>query len=56
MTDNLSLAQAIAWDLAKTLMVSITLFRCAAGYGVVPTAEFDGLPDMIVTEFDPFDP
>jgi hypothetical protein len=55
MTDNLALAQAIAWNLAQTLMVSITLFRCTGGYSVVPTAEFDGTADTIVTEFDPFE-
>ena len=55
MTDNLPLAQAIAWNLALTLMVSVTLFRTEAGYSVLPTSEFDGTADMILTEFDPFE-
>ena len=55
MTDNLALAQQIAWDLARTLMVSITLFPCAGGYGVLPSAEFDGAAELVITEFDPFD-
>lgn len=55
MTDNLALAQSIAWNLALTLMVSVTLFRTDGGYGVLPTAEFDGAADTILTEYDPFD-
>lgn len=54
MTDNLVLAQQIAWDLARTLLVSVTLFRCAERFSVIPTAEFDA--DQIITEYDPFDP
>lgn len=56
MTDNLVLAQQIAWDLARTLLVSVTLFRCAERFSVIPTAEFDGDADQIITEYDPFDP
>jgi hypothetical protein len=55
MTDNLALAQQIAWDLARTLLVPVTLFRCAGRFSVIPTAEFDGEPDQILTEYDPFD-
>ena len=55
MIDNLSRAQSIAWSLACTLLVSTTLFRSDAGYGVMPTAEFDGSVDMIVSQYDPFD-
>lgn len=54
MTDKLSLAQRYAWDLAKTLMTSVTLFRWECGYGVMPTAEFDGPAESIITEYDPF--
>lgn len=51
---NLKLAQANAWSLAKTLMVCVVLFQTADGYGVMPTAEFDGDPAAIVHEYDPF--
>jgi hypothetical protein len=54
MSDNLNLAQQFAWDLATTLMACITLFKGEGGYGVVPSAEFDGDPDTIVREYDPF--
>lgn len=56
MTDNLSLAQSIAWNLASTLLVSVTLFRAGTGYSVVPSAEFDGAAEAILTEYDPFEP
>ena len=31
-----------AWNLARTLMVCVTLFRAGAAYGVMPSAEYDG--------------
>ena len=55
MADNLELAGAVALDLATTLMVCVTLFRGDLGYGVVLSDEFDGDPDTIVHEFDPYD-
>lgn len=55
MTDNLPLAQRAAWDLAKTLLVPITLFRGPGGYGVLPSDEFDGPAEAVLTEYDPFD-
>ncbi len=55
MSDNLSLAQQLAWNLATTLMVCVTLFRAGNGlFSVCPSVEFDGDPDAIVTEYDPF--
>ena len=51
---DLNLAQELAWSLAATLMACITLFKADCGYGVVPSAEFDGDPDTVVREFDPF--
>lgn len=53
---SLDLAQRRAWDLAKTLMVCVTLFHAGTGYAVVPTDEFDGEADSIVCEYDPFNP
>ncbi len=51
---SLSLAQKNAWSLARTLMVCITLFKVDSGYGVVPSAEFDGDPPGVVHEYDPW--
>jgi hypothetical protein len=50
----LSLAQRNAWSLARTLMVCITLFKAGSGYGVVPSAEFDGDPATVLHEYDPW--
>jgi hypothetical protein len=35
-------------------MVSVTLFKADIGFGVLPTSEFDGDPDSVIYEFDPF--
>ena len=51
---NLRLAQHRAWSLAKTLMVCVTLFKTDGGYGVMPPDEFDGDPDWIIHEDDPY--
>ncbi|MEH3099692.1 hypothetical protein [Sphingomonas adhaesiva] len=51
---SLSLAQARAWNLAKTLMVEMVLFRADEGFGVMPETEFDGDPASIVHEYDPY--
>lgn len=51
---SLSLAQARAWNLAKTLMVTMVLFRADEGFGVMPETEFDGDPASIVHEYDPY--
>ena len=52
---SLSLAQRSAWSLAKTLMVCVTLFKGEAGYGVMPSSEFDGDSTQIVHEYDPWE-
>ena len=52
---SLSLAQRSAWSLAKTLMVCVTLFKDDAGYGVMPSSEFDGDSALIVHEYDPWE-
>ncbi|MBW0150806.1 MULTISPECIES: hypothetical protein [Caulobacteraceae] len=51
---SLSLAQRSAWSLAKTLMVCVTLFKAGSGFGVMPSSEFDGEPESIVHEYDPW--
>lgn len=51
---SLSTAQALAWNLATTLMVCITLFKAGDGsFSVVPEAEFDGDPETVVHVYDP---
>jgi hypothetical protein len=54
MSQNLNLAQQFAWSLASSLMACITLFRADGGYAVIPSDEFDGDPDTIVREYDPW--
>ncbi|MDV4159430.1 hypothetical protein ACU8NH_30620 (plasmid) [Rhizobium leguminosarum] len=49
---DLSLAQNHAFDLARTLMV--TLFEIDGEIGVMPSAEYDGDEDAILNEYDPF--
>jgi hypothetical protein len=51
---SLQTAQSFAWNLASSLMVCVILFRTEGGYGVLPTAEYDGDAASIVTEYDPF--
>jgi hypothetical protein len=51
----LKLAQSSAWNLARTLMACIIVFRTGDGhFGVVESREYDGHPDNIVREYDPF--
>jgi hypothetical protein len=43
MSQALSTAHALAWNLATTLMVCITVFQAGTGeFGVLPSAEYDG--------------
>lgn len=51
---SLFIAQRHAWSLARTLMVSITLFQAGDEYSAVPSADYDGDIDLIVREYDPF--
>jgi hypothetical protein len=51
---SLATAQNLAWSLATTLMVCITLFRTELGYGVLPSAEYDGDPEGVLHVYDPF--
>ena len=50
----LKTAQSLAWNLARTLMTVIVLIRTDTGYAVMPWEEFDGNPDRVVQEYDPF--
>ena len=51
---SLFTAQKFAWSLATSLKVCITLFKTTNGYGVLPSAEFDGDVETVVREYDPF--
>jgi hypothetical protein len=35
-------------------MVCIVLFQVEGGYGVMPSAEFDGDVESVICEYDPF--
>lgn len=54
MSHDLSLAQRHAFDLARTLMVPVTLFQSGGEYGVLPSDEIDAGDDLdIIHEYNP---
>ncbi|RWK47572.1 hypothetical protein [Mesorhizobium sp.] len=55
MSQDLSLAQSHAFQLARTLMVPVTLFRSGEEFGVVPSAELDDDEVETLAEYDPFE-
>ena len=54
MSHDLSLAQQHAWNLARTLMTPIVLFRSDDEYGVLPADDIDGADLVILYEYDPY--
>lgn len=54
MSQDLSLAQSHAFELARTLMVPVTLFRSGDELGVLPSAELDDDEVETLAEYDPF--
>lgn len=56
MSHNLSLAQSHAFDLARTLMIPVTLFQVDGEYGVMPSEDLDDAEVEIVCEYDPWCP
>jgi hypothetical protein len=56
MSQNLTLAQDHALDLARTLMVPVVLFQADDAFGVMVSSEYDGEEDAIVHEYDPWSP
>ena len=50
----LTTAQSLAWNLAKTLMTITVLIQTDRGYVAMPSDEFDGDPDQILCEYDPW--
>ena len=55
MSNNLTLTQEFAWSLATSSMACVTLFRSEGGYGAMLTSEFDGEPDSVLHEYDPYE-
>ncbi|RWO26665.1 hypothetical protein [Mesorhizobium sp.] len=55
MSQDLSLAQSHAFQLARTLMVPVTLFRSGDEFGVLPSAELDDDEVETLAEYDPFE-
>lgn len=53
MSHDLSLAQSNAFELARTLMVPVTLFQVDGAYGVLPSDELDDAEVVLVHEYDP---
>jgi hypothetical protein len=54
MSHDLSLAQSHAFQLARTLMVPVTLFQVDGEFGVMPSDELDDADVVVVHEYDPF--
>ncbi|HEV2575453.1 MAG TPA: hypothetical protein VGU72_27210 [Beijerinckiaceae bacterium] len=56
MSHDLSLAQSHAFQLARTLMVPVTLFKSGDAYGALPSNELDDNDDLeLLHEFDPYE-
>ncbi|RWB17874.1 MAG: hypothetical protein EOS28_30845 [Mesorhizobium sp.] len=55
MSQDLSLAQSHAFQLARTLMVPVTLFRSGDAIGVLPSAELEDDEVETLAEYDPFE-
>lgn len=54
MSHNLELAQKHAWDLARTLMTTVILFRTDSEYGVLPADDLDDADVVALYEYDPY--
>ena len=54
MQHDLSLAQKHAWNLARTLMIPIVLFKSDDEYGVLPADEVEDADIVILFEYDPY--
>lgn len=55
MSHNLELAQKHAWNLARTLMTTVILFRSDEEYGVLPADELDDTEVVALYEYNPFE-
>ena len=54
MSHDLSLAQKHAWNLARTLMIPVILFKSDDEYGVLPADEVEDADIIILFEYDPY--
>jgi hypothetical protein len=54
MSQELSLAQSHAWNLARTLMVPVILFEVDGQYGVMPADDLDDDEVEPLFEYDPY--
>lgn len=54
MQHDLSLAQKHAWNLARTLMIPVILFKSDDEYGVLPADEVEDAEIVILFEYDPY--
>jgi len=54
MSHNLSLAQNHAYNLARTLMIPVTLFRMGGEYGVMPSEDLEDGEVDVIFEYDPY--
>ncbi|WP_454685447.1 hypothetical protein [Ancylobacter moscoviensis] len=54
MSHDLSLAQSHAFQLARTLMIPVTLFEVDGEFGVMPSDELDDADVVVVHEYDPY--
>jgi len=55
MSQALDTAQIRAWNLATTLMVCVVVFEADGSFGLMPTSEYDGDPEIIVCDYDPWE-
>ena len=53
MSHNLELAQKHAWNLARTLMTTVILFKSDDEYGVLPADEIEDAEVEALYEYDP---
>lgn len=54
MSDDLDLAKKHAWNLARTLMVPVILFKVDDEYGVMPAEDLDDAEVEALFEYDPY--
>jgi hypothetical protein len=54
MSHDFSLAQSHAFQLARTLMVPVTLFQVDGAFGVLPSDELDDADVVFILEYDPY--
>jgi len=54
MQHDLSLAQKHAWNLARTLMTPIVLFKSGGEYGILPADEIEDADVEVLFEYDSY--